>query len=175
MKKEEVRQAIERGIKYGLLHSSIDFQKPICLEREEIQAEISMIIESTWGGPFTGLCQVIVFGCIEKIKKRLDCNAWPTFGWVTDISRGDFWKMDADELCRGLANGCIRHAEFHAWITLDSGEVIDPVIYPTLAELFPNRFGQGRGRINMHKPTGYPYKLTPGLPIVQYRPSVFGN
>lgn len=174
MKSNEVRQAVERGIKYGLLRSSIEPMGMPRISDKHVQSDLAEIIGSTWIGPHTGFCQIVVIGCIEEVKDYLRCDAWPTFGWVTDINKQcDFWKMDPDELCKGLTSGTMTKAEFHAWITLDTGEVIDPVIYPTLSELFPDKFRTGKGKVNMHAPEGHQYADFADLPKVQYRPSVF--
>lgn len=174
MTRQEIQQAITRGINFNLLGGPCAFDKPVYLARECERVEVAQIFHDAWGGmPVAGFCQVIIDDCIQNIKAYLRCNAWRTFGWVTDTARGDFWKMDPDELCRRLARGWIGLGEFHTWITLDSGELIDPVIYPTLSELFPRRFSKGKSLCNFHLPNGGAYKTTPGLPLFQYHPSVF--
>ena len=172
--KHEIDEAIERGLAHGLLRSAISFQGAPLLTSTHIRDVISKEIETAWDGPWTGLCQVIVQSCIGAVEDHFSRKAWPTFGWVTDVDRGDIWKMDADKLCNGLKNGGLGFAaEFHSWITLDTGEIIDPTVFRTLAELYPNKFGRGKGVTNMLDQFGRQYKQTPGLPIFQYHPSVF--
>lgn len=111
--------------------------------------------------------------CVQYVKTRLECEAWIAFGWLSDVALGkDFWKMDPDELCRLVASRTIGLAEFHAWVVLDSGEVIDPVVYPTLAENF-RKFAVGAGQCNFLMKNGEPYKVIPGLPLLQYHTQAF--
>ena len=170
-KNSELESAIERSIRYNLIKSQPGTERPPHLESEAARSDVSKISLPSLNAPVTGLCQIIVSGCIEQIKDRLGCNAWMIFGWLSDMEKPGsfFWRMDPDELCKGLSKGWIGIAEIHAWIMLDSGEIIDPVVYPTLAENF-KQFAHGSGRCNILSAEGRPYQPMIGLPFLQYHP-----
>ena len=170
----ELEQAVARSMSYRLVVSPPRFLAPPRLASERVRAEIEAKCGSIAPGRSTGLCQLIATSCIPHIKDRLECEAWVAFGWLSDhaIPGSYFWRMDADDLCRGLTTGSMGVAEFHAWIVLDSGEIIDPVVYPTLAENY-KRFSHGSGRCNLLLPDGHPYSPIAGLPLLQYHPQAF--
>lgn len=170
-RKHEFDKAVERSISYGLINAAPDICAEPRLKSESLRSEIAAICLSVGPGRSTGLCQVIVMSCIEQIKERLVCDAWVVFGWLSDIAKPGsyFWKMDPSILCDGLSKGCLGVAEFHAWVMLDSGEIVDPVVYPALAENF-KQFARGAGRCNILHPHGRAYKAIAGLPLLQYHP-----
>lgn len=175
--KLKFQPAIDRSIAYKLIKSPPRFSSPSYLSDEKLRSEITAVCHSFAPGRFTGMCLVMAQQSLHYIKARLNCNAWIELGWLSDISMPGsfFWKMDADELCNTISRGQVAIGEFHAWIALDSGEIIDPVVYPTLAELFPRKFSRGSGRCNFLMPEGRPYKVTPGLPLLQYNTQAFWN
>lgn len=170
----EFEQAIARSLSFQLIKSPPRICAPLRLAGELLRSELGTACISMAPGRSTGFCQIIASSCFEYIKDRLDCDAWIVFGWLSDYSRPGsfFWRMNADDLCRGLTKGGMGVAEFHAWIMLDSGETIDPVVYPTLAENF-QKFARGAGRCHFLRPEGRPYKVIPGLPLLQYHPQAF--
>lgn len=165
-------EAAARSVHYGLIDAAPVINKPAALKSESARAAISGLIRSQWAGPATGCCVIVAQACIDPIKEMLGRDAWIVLGWLTDIAKPGvcIWRMDPDELCRGISRGWLGQAEVHAWIMLDSGEIIDPVGYQTLAELFPN-FVQGRGQVNFLNAQGLPYKVIPGMPFWRYHPS----
>lgn len=167
--REEFLSAVERSISYGLIATTPRICAPPRLASEAARSGVAAICSSSWVGSRTGLCQLIASLCAEQIKEYLGCDAWMAYGWLSDIAKPgtSFWKMNPDDLCKGLARAWIGHAEFHAWVMLDSGEIIDPVVYPTLSENFKH-FSHAAGHCNILSPDGRPYKVIPGLPLFQY-------
>ncbi len=102
-----------------------------------------------------------------------------TSGEFLSMTRGKndafekYWRelvaSGSDNLPISLPKGWLGVAEFHVWVMLDSGEVIDPVVFHALAENF-KRFSCGAGKLNILCPEGRPYKTTHGLPQFQYHP-----
>lgn len=168
---QEMDEAVNRSLLFGLIPSAPELGARPRLASERLRVEVAEICLSMAPGRFTGLCQLIATLCIGYVKKRLQCNAWIVFGWLSDHSKPGsyFWKMDPDDLCRALTTGCVGSAEFHAWIMLDSGEIIDPVVYPTMAEIFKD-FPHGAGQCHFLLPEGRPYNAIYGLPPLQYHP-----
>lgn len=171
---QEVAQAISRTLAHGLMAEPPNFGAKPRLASEQLRSEIAATCLSFARGKSTGLCLMIAQACVDYITDRLECEAWVAVGWLSDLGKDGsfFWMMDPDELCQGLAAGNVGFGEFHAWVVLDSGEIIDPVVFPTLAENF-RQFSRGSGRCLFALPNGRPYKVTPGLPLLQYHPQAF--
>lgn len=171
MAQTELEQAIARSITHELINEPPVFRASPYLAVERVRSELAETCLALAPGKSSGLCLMIAQGCLLEIIERLDCKAWIGLGWLSDIAleKGNFvWKMDSEELCKMASSGVVSSGEFHAWVVLDSGEIIDPVVYPTLAEINARRFSRGAGRCNFLMPNGRPYKVTPKLPIFQY-------
>jgi hypothetical protein len=88
-----------------------------------------------------------------RLARALNMRAWPTVGQIWFQDRCVFdpsWNDLRRWFHEGLHLGDIEQRQglnWHAWITLESGEIIDPTYMSTLAKLRPDAFGAYDGAV----------------------------
>ena len=171
---QELNTAFERAKSFNLIEQAPVLQQTGILADEDLRKELGAVCQSYLPGSPVGMCLLVAQSCIQYVTERLDRQAWIVVGYLEDTALNKkFWISDPDEVCRVMRDGkmgIMEVMEFHAWVMLDTGEIIDPVVFPTLAEMFPKKFPRGKGRTNFVMNTGRPYKVVPGLPLLQYHP-----
>lgn len=170
---QELTTAFERAKSFSLIEQAPVLQQTGILADEELRKELGAVCQSHLPASPVGMCLLVAQSCIQYVTERLDRQAWIVVGFLEDTATNKkFWVSDPDEVCRAMSAGkmgAMEVMEFHAWVMLDTGEIIDPVVFPTLAALF-KQFPRGKGRTNFVSNTGRPYKVIPGLPLLQYHP-----
>lgn len=88
-----------------------------------------------------------------SVQKELGCNVWLTMGQIWRRGKPVFNPTWAD--MKRWCNSGFGHADFagrkgfnlHAWLTLDSGEIIDPTYFSSLAMANPEIDGKMSGAV----------------------------
>lgn len=169
---QELSTAIDRALAHKLISAVPTLKQDGLLADEGLRKELGATCQSFVPTNPVGLCLLVAQQCVTYISERLDCKAWVALGYMSDLATGGtFWKMDPEELCQMIASGQIGTKEFHAWVLLETGEIIDPIVFPTLA-VVNKKYSRGAGRTNFVMNTGRTYKVIPGLPLQQYHPQV---
>lgn len=90
------------------------------------------------GIKLAGNCTTVHWNAVEELGRELGCKAYFTVGYVVDAGQEHF-RFSYDDLKRWKKTGLSgQKLKLHAWLTLDSMEIVDFTYGSTIAEVFPN-------------------------------------
>ena len=90
------------------------------------------------GIPLAGNCTTIHWNCVDELSRALGCKAYFTVGYVIDAGC-EYFKFTYDDVNSWLKDGLkSKKLMLHAWLTLDSMEVIDFTFGSTRAGMHPD-------------------------------------
>lgn len=177
---KELKAAIRRSHEHGFLAEQIKIGGKPKLN-EEMCARLSGAVHQAWPThektgermPALGMCVPLNVKMLPHIQKHSGLDAWVTVGWVYDIvKKRGIWRSSTTDIANilGQNNAQISLLEMHTWITLSTGEAFDVSIYPSLAKLFPEKFGVGLNSYTSITQEGISMLKQRNLPCYQYHP-----
>lgn len=189
----ELQAAVVKSAAASLLRGSLQAGKAPLLAQRETTLVVDRLINDSWPlhvetgvrMPAPGMCLVLAARILPLIKQQFACDAWVTFGWLYDTTRQKaLWRnegLDAvahiqqalqlPPMERLVASAKLQ-GMYHAWVTLDTGEAIDPSVFPTCAAAAPQRFAKGKREYSLLDANGQPYRKHTGLPKFQFHPEM---
>ena len=81
-------------------------------------------------------CTTIHWNTVDALSQALNCKAYFTVGYVVDAGRECF-KFTYEDVQEWLKFG-VKKVTLHAWLTLDSMEIVDFTFNSTKADRYPN-------------------------------------
>lgn len=177
---KELKSAIRRSHEHGFLLDPIKIGGKPKLN-EAMRTQLSSAIHQAWPTheatgermPAIGMCAPLSVRMLPHIQKHSGLDAWLTVGWVYDIAKkSGIWRSSTTDIANILVqnNAQISLLEIHTWITLSTGEAFDVSIYPSLAKLFPEKFGAGLNCYTAITNEGVSTLKLSNLPRYQYHP-----
>ncbi|MCG9636683.1 hypothetical protein L1D12_15470 [Vibrio parahaemolyticus] len=89
------------------------------------------------GIPLEGNCTTIHWNSVDELAKAVGRNAYFTIGYVVEGGK-EFFKFTYEDVELWLKNGPPERLMLHAWLTLDTMEVIDFTYGSTRAAMEPH-------------------------------------
>ncbi len=90
------------------------------------------------GIKLAGSCTTIHWNTVDEISKALNCKAYFTVGYVVDAGN-EYFKFTYEDVQEWLKPGqCSKKIKLHAWLTLDSMEIVDFTFGSTRADMNPS-------------------------------------
>lgn len=88
-----------------------------------------------FGYGLVGTCIIIHSALVEAVKEYFNCNAVLTIGSIM-TPKGELYPMDETTVLAWRKTEIdMAAALLHAWITLDSMEILDMTFLPTIADI----------------------------------------
>jgi len=90
------------------------------------------------GIKLAGNCTTIHWNAVDELSEKLNCKVYFTVGYVVDAGH-EYFKFTYEDVKEWIHSG--QHSKkvmLHAWLTLDSMEIIDFTYGSTRADMHPN-------------------------------------
>ena len=170
----EFKLAVERTLRLGYKTSTFAPRKQRILLDKFKSRKLGRTIQTSLSGsgflkPY-GLatnCTTVSQRIQAPLSEALGIGSFLTVGWV-HLNGTKLWEFNEDDFIRwttGASNNRSREVEVHAWVTLDTLEIVDATFKSTFAML--HGIPDDMGLITSH-----PYDLPRGC---TYHPIVVGN
>lgn len=146
---DEWKAAIERTKYFGLklpecrLHPKKRYLTPQFIQEfpHILRKELG-IIEKT---ELVSQCIIFHLTILPIIRNYINCEAYFTIGWVDILHEKSLFKFDDLFIEESIKNkNPKKEINIHAWITLDSMEIIDATLATTVAETQQKKSGHGK-------------------------------
>jgi hypothetical protein len=167
---EEFRKAIGRTSELGLEIPPVVFQSERLCTDESVIAIIDMLVKKLGHADGTinliGQCLNVHWNIRQDVESICSCSTHLTIGYIQE-NEDKYFEFSYNDVEDWLKNGIdLNKVRLHAWLTLDSMEILDFTWPSTRAKISRSTSGQG-GVITKH-----PDELVNGL---QYHPLVVCN
>jgi len=131
-------KAVERTVELGLPEPKIQYVKlsyftPDCLDAfgKFIAKEFAHVF--AYG--LVATCVIVHSGLLDAVEEFFGCHAYFTVGSVT-TPKAEMYPLSEEEVRKWLKDKVnVFDLKIHAWITLDSMEIIDMTFLPTIANI----------------------------------------
>ncbi|WHI48411.1 hypothetical protein [Microbulbifer sp. VAAF005] len=91
------------------------------------------------GIKLAGNCTTIHWNTVDELSRALNCKAYFTVGYVVDAGH-EYFKFTYEDVQEWLRSGqSSKKVMLHAWLTLDSMEIVDFTLGPTIADVRPDQ------------------------------------
>jgi hypothetical protein len=168
---EEFRKAILFTKELGFRTPDFVFRDKLYCDQEAIN-KISKLLEQELVTnkmrieDLTAQCLNMNIRIVKKLSNILRCKAIVTIGYITIKSANeDLYRFSREELRNWLnPNSMVNQANAHAWITLESGEVVELTLLTSIAVI---KGCEGKGAFMCARPED------PGMAI-EFHPIAVG-
>ena len=131
-------QAVERTAELGLPAVDVEYVDARHFSPERVKEFGSFVageFAPILAGGLSATCIVVHSGLVGAVEEFFRCKAYFTVGPVT-TPKGELYPLSAEQVRRWMTEKVdARDVELHAWITLDSMEILDMTLLPTIADV----------------------------------------
>lgn len=165
--RERFQHALERTSRLGLTAPAISFETGLQLSRPESLYCLKRLLQNALGDVaperIAGQCAPLSDALCQPIESILGRRAYFTLGWYRDGPR-EVFRMSERDIQTWLLGNTSGRANFHAWITLSTMEIIDYTLLTTIGVVTGNNALLGEMVV------GHPDTLK-----FEYHPMLVGN
>ena len=131
-------QAVERTAELGLPDVDVEYVDARHFSPGRLKEFGSFVAEEfapALAGGLAATCIVVHSGLVGAVEEFFKCKAYFTVGSVI-TPKGEMYPLSAAQVHRWMTEKVdARDVELHAWITLDSMEILDMTFLPTIADV----------------------------------------
>lgn len=166
----EFRAALQRSAEYGLNVPTVAFQSTRFYSDDAFLHIIDRLCEKL-GNPdgtinLIGQCLNVHWNIRGEVESAFRCGAHLTIGYIQE-NEDKYFEFSYHDVEGWLQEGIdLNKVSLHAWLTLDSMEIVDFTWPSTRAKIFKSKHDQGAAI------TKHPDEFVNGL---QYHPLVVDN
>ena len=131
-------QAVERTVELGLPAVDVEYVDARHFSPERVSEFGSFVAREfapALAGGLSATCMMVHSGLVGAVEEFFRCGAYLTVGPVT-TPKGELYPLTSEQVRRWMTEKVdARDVELHAWITLDSMEILDMTLLPTIADV----------------------------------------
>ena len=131
-------QAVERTAELGLPAPEVEQVNTVHFGLGRLEAFLSFVNKEFTPALACGLsstCLIVHSGLVEAVEEFFRCKAYLTIGPVT-TPKGKLYPLSEEQVRQWMTVGVdASKVNLHAWITLDSMEILDMTLFPTIADV----------------------------------------